>query len=258
MRSGIQRPEAIQSGRTDVSAESFAGQQDGQYAGSRRNSGYGESSNLFLDPDARPSTRSLANHAITGFDSQNRYSNANMMSNGGGYYGAQRPDSFAPGPSRRFGPPRNPSDPMLYGHSQRPYPHAHQASQDTMHTGMTYGSDSTGPWANSTDPSSENSSVEKGPTAMKPYPEYPVNNGYGPPSGYPPNAYGAGPVDGPIPEDGAYPGRAPAVQAPPSSRRPIPLGNSGNPITELPSTKRPAAEPEKRKSWLSRRFSKKS
>ncbi|CAK4031973.1 Hypothetical predicted protein [Lecanosticta acicola] len=232
-----------------VRAESYGGPQDSQYAGSRRNSGYGE---FALPSNSRHRRPSLANRMAPGFDGQNRWSTA--QPNGGGYYGGQRPDSFAPGPPRRFAPPpRNQSDPMMYGHQPRPYPHGHQASQDTMHTGVTNGSDSTGPWANSTDPSSENSSVERGPSAMKPYPDHPVNNGHGPPNGYGPGGYGQGSVDGPIPEDGAYTGGA--VQPPQPTRRPIPLGNSGDPITELPSSKRP--EPEKRKSWLARRFSKK-
>ena len=152
---------------------------------------------------------------------------------------------------------------MMYG-GQRPYPHAYQHSQDTMHTG---GSDSTGPWANSTDPSSENSSVERGPTAQKPYGDYPQQgypqNGY-PQNGYGHNAYqnghGHGGFQGGIPEEGgAYHmnGRAPPVQAPMEGRRPIPLGNTaGDYVHNLPSTKRP--EPEKRKSWLQRRFSKKA
>lgn len=186
---------------------------------------------------------SVANMRLSsGFDggpSPNRYSNGN----GGGYYGGQRPDNFAPGPSgppRRFPNQRMASDPNLLS-GQRPYPpqHAHQFSQDTVNTGMSNGSDSTGPWANSTDPSSENSSIDRVQTAPKPY-----ENGYGP------NGY-----QGPIPEDGAYPmkGGAMPVQPPSSQRRPIALGNSVGPA-ELPSTKRP--EPEKRKSWLKRRFSK--
>jgi len=189
----------------------------------RRNSGYGY--------DAGPN--------------QNRYANGNGNGNGGGYYGGQRAESMAGGP-RRHPNNRMGSESTMYG--QRPYPqHAHQLSQDT-------GSDSTGPWANSTDPSSENSSIDRIAPPAKPYGE----------NGYPPNAYGNGygpnGFQGPIPEEGgAYNmhGGAPPVQAP--ERRPIPLGNSGDaplPPGNLPSTKRPEAE--KRKSWLSRRFSKKN
>ncbi|EME43953.1 hypothetical protein DOTSEDRAFT_71686 [Dothistroma septosporum NZE10] len=167
-------------------------------------------------------------------------SNANRPANGG-YYGAQRGGH---GPPRGMHAQRMASEPMMS--NGRPYPpqHGHQYSQDTVATGYTNGSDSTGPWANETNPSSENSSVERGPASQN------ANNGYGP------NGYGPGGFQEGIPEEGGvYPGRAPAVQPPPSARRPIPLGNSGDPITQLPSTKR--AEPEKRKSWLGRRFSKK-
>ena len=163
------------------------------------------------------------------------------------------------------------SDPPLYG-QPRPYPqHGHHQSHDTVYTGVTNGSDSTGPWANSTDPSSENSSIDKVTAMNKPttpmngygnygsdgyngpimeeqggYGDYPQRNRYGQPSGYPPqNGYGR-------------PNGAPSVQAPNAGRRPIPLSNSGEmastPGGGLPSAQR--KEPEKRKSWLKRRFSK--
>lgn len=208
----------------------------------RRQSGYGKS------PHSRTHS-SLANRLAIGYDAgpnQNRYANGN----GGGYYGGQRAESMVGG----GGPRRHPnarmgSESMMYG--QRQYPqHAHQQSQDT-------GSDSTGPWANSTDPSSENSSIDRIAPPAKPYGEngYP-NNAYGQ-NGFGPGQHG---FQGAIPEEGgSYPmrGGAPPVQAP--ERRPIPLGNSGDapmPGGSLPSTKRPEAE--KRKSWLSRRFSKKN
>jgi len=189
---------------------------ESQYGGSRRNSGYGV--------DA--------------------YNGNRTMNSNGGYYGGSRPDSYAAGPSaRRYPASRMNSEPMMYGNGQRPYPHAHQHSQDTMNTGVTHGSDSTGPWANSTDPSSENSSIDKAPVA----------NGYHP-------GHGANGFHDGIPEDGAYQmyGGAPPVQPPYGARRPIALGNSDGgmpPPASLPSTKRP--EPEKRKSWLKRAFSKK-
>lgn len=205
-------------------SESYGNGNESQYAGSRRNSGYG-------------------------IDAYNQ--NRTMNSNNGGYYGGQRPDSYAAGPSgppRRYPASRMNSEPMMYNNGQRPHPHAHQHSQDTMNTGVTNGSDSTGPWANSTDPSSENSSIERGQAP----------NGY-PHNGYGPNGYGAGGFQNGIPEDGAYPinGGAPPVQPPYGARRPIALGNSdvATPPGNLPSTKRP--EPEKRKSWLKRAFSKK-
>jgi hypothetical protein len=204
----------------------------------RRNSGYGK----YLIFDMR--REAFANSMAIGYDigpPQQRQMN-------GGYYGEQRPGQYSNGPPRRHPNSRMGSDPMMY--SQRPYgQHGYQHSADTMATG---GSDSTGQWANSTDPSSENSSIDK---AARSYGEnaYP-QPGYGQNNGYAPNGY-----QGPIPEDGAYPmrgGPAPTQQAP--QRRPIALGNSGDapPQFNLPSNKRP--EPEKRKSWLSRRFSKRA
>ncbi|CZT17688.1 uncharacterized protein RCC_03525 [Ramularia collo-cygni] len=208
--------------------------------GYRRRSNYQRAesdSNMHQQNDRRNSA-----YGYDAAPSHNRYANGN----GGGYYGGQRPDSMAGGP-RRHPNNRMTSDSMMY--NQRPYPHhAQQPSQDT-------GSDSTGPWANSTDPSSENSSIDRIAPPAKPYGE----NGY-PQNGYAHNGYGPNGFQGPIPEEGgSYPmrGGAPAVQAP--ERRPIPLGNSGDaplPSGSLPSTKRPEAE--KRKSWLSRRFSKKN
>lgn len=205
----------------------------------RRSSGYGEF------PQLRTYS-SLANRLTTGYDAgphHNRYANGN----GSGYYGGHaRAESMAGG-SRRLPPNRMASEPMMYG-GQRQYPqHGYQPSHDT-------GSDSTGPWANSTDPSSENSSIDRIAPPTKQYGE----NGYQQ-NGHTQNGYGPNGFQGSIPEEGGYPMRsgAPPVQAP--ERRPIPLGNSGDappPPGQLPSTRRP--EQEKRKSWLSRRFSKKN
>ena len=130
---------------------------------------------------------------------------------------------------------------------------------------MTNGSDSTGPWNNSTDPSSENSSPDRatgrGKRNAQPMNEYGIDgvggetimeeysSGQG---GYPnrmqrgPNGYGA-----PAP---------PAHSAAP--RKPIALGNSGGESNALaaqtgtlPTNIRP--QEEKKKGWLKRRFSKK-
>jgi hypothetical protein len=136
------------------------------------------------------------------------------------------------------------------GNGVYPQP-SYQQSHDTV------GSDSTGPWGNSTDPSSENSSLDRINATTKPQQDsygnsngYGGNNGYGQPNGYP----------GAIPEDGAYHQQnsyGGPVQAPAAARRPIALGNSGDAParTSLPTTARP--EPEKKKGWLSRKFSKK-
>lgn len=69
---------------------------------------------------------------------------------------------------RRFGP-RNSSDPALYGYTgqQGVYPsHGHQQSYDTVNTASN-GSYATDPWVNTTDPSSENSSIDRFPPGPK-------------------------------------------------------------------------------------------
>jgi hypothetical protein len=72
-------------------------------------------------------------------------------------------------------------------------------------------------------------------------------NGHGQPNG----AGGANSFPGSsIPEDGAYSSRPRGE----TTRKPIALGNSANPSKQLPQVPRP--EPEKRKSWLQRTFSK--
>lgn len=229
-------------------AESYEQNGQSQFSESRRNSTYGE-----YPPLGRP--RSRANRLLAGYDggpNPNRYSSFNM----GGYYGGgpQSPQ----GPPRRHPAQRMQSEPMMGHPHARPYgQHGHQVSQDTVYTGMTNGSDSTGPWANSTDPSSENSSIDR-VQAARPYPDHPAN-GYGP-NGYNQNGYGGG-YEGTIPEEGGYPmhGGAPPVQPPygaAPARRPIPLGNSKS-SNAIEPAKYSRPEPEKRKSWLSRRFSKK-
>lgn len=143
------------------------------------------------------------------------------------------------------------------GNGNGVYPqHGYHQSHDTVTSGQTYGSDSTGPWANGTDPSSENSSLDRiNATNTQQDNVYGGQNGYG---GYPRA----------IPEDGQYNaqhqqgyGGGGPVQPPNSQRKPIALGGGGEsdfaapPRSNLPSTARP--EPEKKKGWLKRRFSKK-
>ncbi|KAF2858796.1 hypothetical protein K470DRAFT_259506 [Piedraia hortae CBS 480.64] len=149
------------------------------------------------------------------------------MSAGGGYYAG---NGQVGTPRARYGQ-RLPTDGQ--SPSGRPYGqvHGYHLSQDTMHTA---GSDSTGtgPWTNSTEPSSENSSIENNANG-----KYLGHNGQ--------NGYGRQPT---IDEDGYG-------ALPQPARRPIALGNSGPPPGQLPSAARP--EPEKKKGWLKRRFSKK-
>jgi hypothetical protein len=190
----------------------------------------------------------------------NRYSQggANMP---GGYYGngSRRPESYADGPQQRMrynprgGSHANGNHYNGNGGGNGVYPqHGYHQSHDTV------GSDSTGPWQNGTDPSSENSSLDRINATTKPQQDgmHGGQNGY---NGYPRA----------IPEDGQYTpqqqqgyGGGP-VQPPGGARKPIPLGGGGEsgfsaapapPRSNLPSTARP--EPEKKKSWLKRRFSK--
>jgi len=183
----------------------------------------------------------------------------------GGYYGNRRPDSYAEGPQQRMrynsrgGSYNNAGHYNGNGNGNGVYPqHGYHQSHDTVTSGQTYGSDSTGPWHNGTDPSSENSSLDRINATTKPQQDgmYGGQNGYG---GYPRA----------IPEDGQYApqhqgyGGGP-VQPPGGARKPIPLGGGGEsgfsaptaapPRGNLPSTAR--AEPEEKKSWLKRRFSK--
>ncbi|KAF2764769.1 hypothetical protein EJ03DRAFT_15582 [Teratosphaeria nubilosa] len=176
---------------------------------------------------------------------------------GGGYYGNQRPGSSMDANARmRYGN-RMQSDGAIGGYG-RPYnaQHGYHQSQDTMNTGGTNGSDSTGPWNSNTDPSSENSSIEQNGNGKQP--AY-GSNGYGQ-NGYGPNGYGSPPI---MEEQGQIDyGYGGAVQVPQQQqpRRPIPLGNTGDapaPLSgKLPSTARPAPEDKKKKGWLKRRFSK--
>lgn len=188
-----------------------------------------------------------------GYES-NRYSQGAAMS--GGYYGNRRPDSYSEGPQRNNMRYNSRGGGHNNGNGVYNQQHGYHQSYDTVNSGQTYGSDSTGPWANGTDPSSENSSLDRINATSKPQQDA---------------AYGGYPR--PIPEDGMYApqhqqgyGGGGPVQPPGGGqRRPIPLGGGGGaggdhgfsapPRGSLPSTARP--EPEKKKSWLKRRFSKK-
>ncbi|MCJ1478934.1 hypothetical protein MMC13_007618 [Lambiella insularis] len=214
----------------------------------------------------------------------------------GGYYGNRmtqsRPESYIDNGGahtghynqhRRFGPRTN-SDPMLYGHnSNKVYPsHDYQQSYDTVTSGT--GTNGTDQWGNSTEPSSENSSIDKtqpakpdlaeiygfsgfggGPQFQGPILE---EHGQGAPTygqpGYGQPSYGQS--QGRPSPSRAYQGNGVPPPPPPhimpresAPRVPIKLGG-------LPGSSSYANGPvqisrtdtsEKRKSWLKRRFSKK-
>jgi len=173
--------------------------------------------------------------------------------------------------------PRNDSDPALYGQNsnQGVYPsHGYQQSYDTVTTASGSGSHGTDQWGNSTNPSSENSSLDRVNHVPKPdlgevygfsgfggAPQFqgPIleEHGYGNPAygepGYGRVSNGMGPPTGGYLTRGGY-GAPPSV--PPhvpvkdnSPRVPITLGNSSTPVQPDVG--------EKRKSWLKRRFSRK-
>ncbi|KAL8654900.1 MAG: hypothetical protein Q9210_001226 [Variospora velana] len=190
-----------------------------------------------------------------------------------------RPDSYVdnyvpnqPGYGRRISQRVN-SDPTLYGSNNHGlYPaHGYHQSYDTAASGSGNESHNTDPWGNSTDPSSENSSIDR---IQVPKPDPAETYGF--------NGFGGAPhFQGPILEENganspaygqigygqakktvmgsptysrngfspAPPPHGTRNQAPP--RAPIRLGNP--PATERPM---PSAPGEKRKSWLKRRFSK--
>lgn len=222
----------------------------------------------------------------TGYQAQQR-----SPADGGEYYGNHishsRPDSIidnygnAPnqlGSGRRFGP-RNHSDPALYGNNntQGVYPsHGHQQSYDTV-ASASNGSHATDQWGNSTDPSSENSSIDRVQTAPKPD----LGEAYGF------NGFGGAPqIQGPILEEhghgapgyghpgygqsqvaagNGHPyqgngGPAPPPHASPKDpgpRVPIKLGSSSvGGSSTVGNRPPPTVDTDKRKSWLKRRFSK--
>ena len=190
--------------------------------------------------------------------------------------GYRQSPAFNPPPPRRFGP-RNHSDPALYGNNTNNgnyYNHNYQPSYDTNTTGSG-ASHGTEPWSNSTDPSSENSSIDK--------PQQPANPDLADTYGF--SGFGGAPqLQGPILEE--YSPRPPPHgrlgygQSPPGGRPyhgselppPPPPHMSSRDAVQRPQqrggtlqrpfrhekadTPKRTETGEKRKSWLMRRFSK--
>ncbi|KAK7541028.1 uncharacterized protein J3D65DRAFT_617219 [Phyllosticta citribraziliensis] len=214
-----------------------------------------------------------------GYD-PHRY-NVNNGSRAGFYGSAPAPaarinDPWSPAPVQ--GPPRNrygqrmvaPDYPRQPMPGQGLYPgHAYQHSRDTVNTGL---SNSSGEhWPNSTDPSSENSSIERGPVppVKDPHEAFAFQGFGGAPAvddyDYGNQAsYGAPPVGG----NGVY--YPPTMaHAPPNGyshmarmgdgppEQPIsPHVNTNGPVSRQEVSAHPPPPPEKRKSWFKRRFSK--
>lgn len=153
----------------------------------------------------------------------------------------------------------------------------YQRSYDTVTTASGSAGYVTDPWGNSTDPSSENSSIDRIQQAPKPDPAETYGfTGFG--SG--PDLHSLAPGDSPIngaheqPQiNGAYQDRGRSdfpPQAPPhgpqyaagpspppkgesfGARTPIKLGSSSPPSTQAPDMAGAAGEPAKRKSWFKR------
>ncbi|KAI9699164.1 MAG: hypothetical protein M1820_007243 [Bogoriella megaspora] len=227
------------------------------------------------------------------------YNNRSPQMNG--YYGSRaappRPDSsfyhdgYGAGPvppRHRYGQRLN-SDPALARYNsqgQNVYPtHGYHQSHDTVNTGISNGSDATGPWANSTDPSSENSSIDRvnPPNPPKPEPTetYGLNGFGGAPNFQGPilEEYGAGSHGVAYPRSFAYggpqngngptqfndipPAPPPKASQPQGHRKLMKLNSAGD-VTpqQYDAYGQPARQQstqnsgEKRKSWFKRRFSK--
>lgn len=229
-----------------------------------------------------------------GYNNGNPHHRLPADGGGGGYYRNRasfaRPDSYIdnnpspPAPhyqGNRFGP-RNQSDPALYGSKgQGVYPsHGYQQSYDTVTSGSGSHGTGTDQWGNSTDPSSENSSIDK---------IHQVSKGdFGETYGF--NGFGGapqfqGPIleehgnDGPtygqpgyaqshsVPRAGhGYQGNGIPPTPPPhvhtrdsAPRVPIKLGSSAGSPDYAPDISPVKGKDmgEKRSSWLKRRFSKK-
>ena len=191
--------------------------------------------------------------------------------------GFKQPVAYNSPHPRRFGP-RNHSDHMLYANSNNNgtyYNHSYQPSYDANTTGSGSGaSHGTEPWSNSTDPSSENSSIDK--VQQSANPDLAETYGFsgfggapqlqgpildGPPRPPPHGQHGYG--------QGAPPGRPyhgselPPPPPPhlnsrdagprPPQRREVLQNSFGG---EKNDSSKVTGTGEKRKSWLMRRFSK--
>lgn len=204
----------------------------------------------------------------------------------GGYYGGRARESYvdnthgspaAPGPSRNRLAQRVQPDMMLHRYNNG---HGYNGSRDTVTTGVSNGSQSE-PWGYSTDPSSENSSIDKphpapradydeqygysntgrGPGFQNPIMEESVyRNGDG--AYYQPNEAGPSRSDGYSHQNsnGAPPAPPHAAPQAAAARTPIKLGGDGTskPLTVSSGNSGAALQhtPSQKKGWFKRKFSK--
>ncbi|KAF2739318.1 hypothetical protein EJ04DRAFT_356861 [Polyplosphaeria fusca] len=218
---------------------------------------------------------------------QNRHS----YNGGGGHYGSRQAaaareswheNSYGPpAPRARYSAQRMQSDPgwNRYGNGQGVYPHhGYQQSRDTVNTGASNGSNSEPTY--STDPSSDNSSIERAPPPPKQQQQPDLGEQYGfagfggGPQYQGPilEEYGQGMDPGPSSGGGHYPQQQyPTyhnIPPPVPAKKPLPPINTNvMNLNSQPGPPAPASRPNvlsrkstndegKRKSWLKRRFSK--
>jgi hypothetical protein len=219
----------------------------------------------------------------------NNDQNQNRFSQASGYYSNRQSmpmrDSYdgyghggpvgGPPPRMRYGN-RMQSDPGWNTNNNRQSTHGvypvngYQQSRDTVNTNGSNGSHSDGPYSN--DPSSENSSIERGVPVRPPqsdmHEQY-GSNGFGRRpimEEYEQRPPGAGYFPPPVPQHNNMPSQNGIPPAPPkhlAQPAPIKLNSSGAPPSSeagrpaMVSKKSSAAgDNDKRKSWFKRRFSK--
>jgi len=215
------------------------------------------------------SSRRSSSHWGGGYDQQN--GNGSRFSNVGGYYNQRGSHDNGGHPRRyQYNNARQHSDPALnrQNNAQGVYPSPNYGqSRDTVNTGGSNGSASD-QWQNSTDPSSENSSVERmkadgydpqyahqygGPGSREPISEegnYTYGNG---------QAYNPGYMNGQNATSGYFGQGNNGVPAPPVPPKAM---NQSVPrqlikLDQPPATGHPSLQDQtKRKSWLRRTFSK--
>ena len=196
----------------------------------------------------RPDSRNMGRRPDSYYN--NGYDNVSPTSQGFPPYGGP--------PRTRY--PRTASEP--FNNAQGVYPtHGNQQSYETIKSATGSGSSAERePVGYQTDPSSENSSIDRItplPTAKDPAESYGFNGFGGDPQYQPPVGVGMNqPYNAARRQGDGYMHQAspPVPQQSPGPRVPIKLGNTtGTPETN--ETTRPSPG-EKRKSWFGRRFSK--
>ncbi|KAI5196215.1 hypothetical protein AUEXF2481DRAFT_301130 [Aureobasidium subglaciale EXF-2481] len=195
-----------------------------------------------------------------------RYENGSQY--GGGHYGMRRPDGHSDVGTPGGPPSRNRyTQRMNSSRSNSGYGFYPQHSYNDSYDAGAQHSDGTGPWANSTDPSSENSSLDRANGVPKQNDPYGHDIYNGPPimeeyASDSDGGYGMSHGNNRNGHAGGYPAAPTRSQAPPV-RAPIKLGgaegasNYGAQGGHLPPATRPTpVKEEKKKGFFKKRFSK--